>query len=274
MAETTNGGGNQGRSGSNVNGGNHNNGGRIVRSLVVKSLCALGAAFLLRKLTKTTTRWDHSRAVAEALSGEKYSTEQAARDPMTFFNLRMLTCPATVLADGSRVLYFEQGFGRNPEKPYRQRFFKVKPCPNEMKCDVEVGSYAVRDVEEYRNFCDRPKNQRPQPEEVIGDMAEHLTSVYLTRCRRGQRCLYEGSTPTSGFPNEWNGASYCTSDLSILRNGEVHLWDRGYDEEGNQVWGVKEGPYEFKPSSSISFNTYHSSELLDYGDKRFEEASD
>ena len=32
-----------------------------------------------------------------------------------------------------------------------------------------------------------------------------------------------------------NGASYCTSELSILRNGEVHSWDRGYDDEGNQV---------------------------------------
>ena len=32
-----------------------------------------------------------------------------------------------------------------------------------------------------------------------------------------------------------NGATYCTSELSILRNGEVHSWDRGYDDEGNQV---------------------------------------
>lgn len=81
----------------------------------------------------------------------------------------------------------------------------VKPCPKELRCDVEVGiyfmlefslqqlvplhdspvgtptlcdlfnlfngqvsSYAIRDVEEYRNFCDRPKDQRPLPEEVIG----------------------------------------------------------------------------------------------------------
>lgn len=147
----------------------------------------------------------------------------------------------------------------------------MKPCPNEMKCDVEVGSYAVRDIEEYRNFCDRPKNQRPQPEEVVGDMAEHLTSVYLSRCKRGQKCLYEGSTP-NGFPNSWNGATYCTSELSILRNGEVNSWDRGYDYEGNQVWGVREGPYEFKPSTSITFNSYQNTELLAYSGKKLEES--
>ncbi|KAK6920435.1 Chromophore lyase CpcT/CpeT [Dillenia turbinata] len=24
------------------------------------------------------------------------------------------------------------------------------------------------------------------------------------------------------------------------------MWDGGYDDDGNQIWGVKEGPYEFK----------------------------
>nr|AFJ66233.1 hypothetical protein 34G24.30 [Capsella rubella] len=102
-----------------------------------------------------------------------------------------------------------------------KRLYMVKPCPKELKCDVEVSSYAIRDAEEYKNFCDRPKDQRPLPEEVIG-----------------------------------NGASYSTSDLAILKNNEIHLWDRGFDENRNQVWGPKQGPYEFKPatSSSVSEN--------------------
>ncbi|KAG6546929.1 hypothetical protein Mapa_011545 [Marchantia paleacea] len=231
--------------------GSGGNGRRLARSLVIKGLCLVGGAFLLKHLTKTTTRRDHARIVAQSLSGEKFSTEQAARDPMTYFNLRLLTCPATVLADGARVLYFEQkAFWRTPERPYRQRFYMVKPCPKEMKCDVEVASYAVRDIEEYRNYCDRPKNQRPQPVEVVGDMAEHLTTVYLSKCERGRRCLYEGSTPPGGFPNSWNGASRCTSELTIFKTGEIHCWDRAYDDEGNQVWGVRQGPYEFKPGNS------------------------
>lgn len=39
---------------------------------------------------------------------------------------------------------------------------------SESRLGWQVGSYAVRDIEEYRNFCDRPKNQRPQPEETLG----------------------------------------------------------------------------------------------------------
>ncbi|XP_068644367.1 chromophore lyase CRL, chloroplastic [Aristolochia californica] len=232
--------------------GSDSNGRSRTQGLILKAIFLMGGALLLKKFTKSTTRWDHTRIVAEALSGEKFSREQAARDPDNYFNLRMLTCPATMMVDGSRVLYFEQAFWRTPQKPFRQRFYMVKPCPKEMKCDVEVSSFAINDAEEYKNFCDRPNDQRPQPEEVLGDIAEHLTSIHLSRCERGKRCLYEGSTPPGGFPNSWNGATYCTSELAILKNNEVHTWDRGYDEEGSQVWGAKEGPYEFKPAPTTS----------------------
>ncbi|KAG5523163.1 hypothetical protein RHGRI_035097 [Rhododendron griersonianum] len=149
------------------------NGWSRARGLVLKTLVLIGGAVLLKRLTKSTTRWDHTRIVAQSLSGVK-------------------------------------------------RFFMVKPCAKEMKCDVEVSTYAIRDAEEYKNFCDRSKDQRPPPEEVIGDIAEHLTTVHLNRCERGKSCLYEGSTPPDGFPNSW-------------------------------VWGVKGGPYEFKPAPASSF---------------------
>ncbi|CAN7109749.1 unnamed protein product [Brassica rapa subsp. narinosa] len=220
--------------------------------LVVKTLVLIGGAVLLKRLTKSTTRWDHSHVVSRSLSGEKFSKEQASRDPDNYFNIRMMSCPAAEMVDGSQVLYLEQAFWRTPQKPFRQRLYMVKPCPKELKCDVEVSSYAIRDAEEYKNFCDRPKDQRPLPEEVIGDIGEHLTTIQLSCCDRGKRCLYEGSAPPGGFPNSWNGASYCTSDLTVLKNNEIHLWDRGFDDDGNQVWGPKEGPYEFKPAPSSS----------------------
>ncbi|GER48525.1 chromophore lyase CpcT/CpeT 3 [Striga asiatica] len=227
------------------------NGWAKARGIVLKTLVVVGGALLLKRLTKSTTRWDHTRIVSDSLAGEKFSREQAAKDPDNYFNLRWLSCPAAEMVDGSRVLYFEQ------------RFFMVKPCSKDMKCDVELSTYAIRDSEEYKNFCDRSKDQRPQPEEVIGqipqDIAEHLTTIYLKRCDRGKRCLYEGSTPPDGFPNSWNGASFCTSELTVMKNSEIHTWDRGYDENGNQVWGGKDGPYEFKPAPQSSYSDPFSS---------------
>lgn len=37
----------------------------------MKSLVLLGGALLLKRLTKSTTRWDHARLVARSFSGEK-----------------------------------------------------------------------------------------------------------------------------------------------------------------------------------------------------------
>ncbi|KAL8144316.1 hypothetical protein V2J09_017348 [Rumex salicifolius] len=230
------------------------NGWVIARGLVMKTVVLIGGAILLKKFTKSTTRWDHARLVAQSLTGEKNTQEQAAKDPSNYFNLRMITCPAAEMVDGSKVLYYEQAFWRTPQKPFKQRFFMVKPCAKEMKCDVEVSTFAIRDMDEYRNFCDRPKGQRPPPDEVIEDIAENLGTVYLKRCDRGKRCLYEGSTPPGGFPNSWNGAAYCTSDMAILKNNVIYAWEKGYDDDGNQVWGVKDGPYEFKPAPDSSFD--------------------
>lgn len=74
----------------------------------------------------------------------------------------MMSCPAAEMVDGSQVLYLEQAFWRTPQKPFRQvsnhslansvsclipklihclwfqRLYMVKPCPKELKCDVEV----------------------------------------------------------------------------------------------------------------------------------------
>ncbi|KAH7670144.1 Chromophore lyase CpcT/CpeT protein [Dioscorea alata] len=233
---------------------NSSGGGFQAPGLVLKALVLVGGALFLKRLRKSTTQWDHARVVAEALSGEKFSQEQACRDPDNYFNLRILTCPATDVVDGSQVLYFEQAFWRTPQKPFRQRFYMVKPCPREMRCDVELSSYAIRDAEVYKNFCDRMKDQRPKTEEVNEDIAEHLTTIHLSHCERGNRCLYKGSTPPGGFPNSWNGASHCTSELTIHKNGELQMWDRGYDDEENQVWGSKEGPYIFKPAPSSTYN--------------------
>ncbi|XP_072057702.1 chromophore lyase CRL, chloroplastic isoform X4 [Arachis hypogaea] len=209
--------------GNNGSDSNNTNVWNRARGLAVKTLLLIGGALLVKRLSKSTTRWDHARFVANSLTGEKYSKEQAARDPDNYFNIRALTCPAAELVDGSKVLYFEQAFWRSPQKPFRQRFLMVKPCPKELKCDVE-------------------------------DLAEHLTTIHLKRCPRGKRCLYEGSTPPGGFPNSWNGATYCTSEVAVMKNNEIHTWDRGFDDDGKQVWGPKEGPYEFKPAPTSSFS--------------------
>ncbi|NJS15125.1 MAG: hypothetical protein HC788_11545 [Sphingopyxis sp.] len=40
------------------------------------------------------------------------------------------------------------------------------------------------------------------------------------------------------------GAKYATSE-AFVRSQSIETWDRGYAENGEQVWGSKAGPYRF-----------------------------
>lgn len=57
--------------GSGSESDSNSNGWSRARGLMVKAAVLIGSAFLLKRLTKSTTRWDHARIVAESFSGEK-----------------------------------------------------------------------------------------------------------------------------------------------------------------------------------------------------------
>jgi hypothetical protein len=58
----------------------------------------------------------------------------------------------------------------------------------------QVSSYAIRDVEEYKNFCDRPKDQCPLPGEVLGvRLVSHQNHgfCYLDPCNMKNISAYD-----------------------------------------------------------------------------------
>lgn len=71
-------------------GGGGGGGWSRARGVVAKTLLLIGGALLLKRLTKSTTRWDHARLVSRSLSGEKFSKDQASRDPDHYFNFRSI----------------------------------------------------------------------------------------------------------------------------------------------------------------------------------------
>lgn len=56
---------------------NDSNGWNRARGLVVKTLILIGGALLVKRLSKSTTRWDHARIVSQSLAGEKVGNHQA-----------------------------------------------------------------------------------------------------------------------------------------------------------------------------------------------------
>lgn len=56
---------------------------------------------------------------------------------------------------------------------------------------------------------------------------------------------YSGATNEGTCKTDVNGAAWSTSKI-ILLPGELSIWERGMDADGNQVWGPTNEPYIFK----------------------------
>ena len=67
-------------------------------------------------------------------------------------------------------------------------------------------------------------------------------TVYLERVSEGR---FEGSTREDDCKSGLRGASYATSEVIVTVDG-IESWDRGFDSQGEQVWGAEQGAYIFK----------------------------
>nr|GMC62962.1 E3 ubiquitin-protein ligase SPL2 [Ipomoea batatas] len=97
-----------------------------------------------------------------------------------------------------------------------------------------VSTYAIRDAEEYKNFCDRPKDQRPTPEEVIG-VELNLFCSSMRKCwgmLKGLLQLMSGSLLLAAV---FTILDICFEEVMLLKFGA----EMGYEfESGNCDIGI------------------------------------
>ncbi len=67
---------------------------------------------------------------------------------------------------------------------------------------------------------------------------------------RAGRNRFEGGTTGKSCPNQYKGASYAIS-RSVVENGTMTNWDRGFDANGELAWGPAAGAYRFERLDGI-----------------------
>lgn len=184
--------------------------------------------------------------VAAYLTGEMDTTEQAAAIADAP-SVRMTTCPikvqpteSTSQASSAIFLYQEQGLIDQLDQPYRQRFLKIASDDNNQQ--VISSSFKPIKPQQYINFCDQPESKRLIKTEELG---ESNCSVFLQKQELG----YLGNTPKEGCTTNFRGAVRVTNTIILNQTGMDTL-DRGFNQEGEQVWGAENRPYKFRRSSA------------------------
>jgi hypothetical protein len=200
----------------------------ITLSLWMCSSCALQST--------STAPWSDPdlERFAMLLAGKYSSAAQAARDT-AFYNISLVMTPIWPNRTDGRWLYVEQAMASKPDKPYRQRVYKLNH-PSKMKFTSEI--FTIRNAKEVVGLqSDRTKLQLLHPDSI-----ELKDGCAVVLSLKGG--IYTGGTRGSSCASDLRGAKYATS-IIVLKEGEMVSWDRGYDAEGKQVWGATKGGYVF-----------------------------
>ena len=174
------------------------------------------------------------RELQSIMSGSFDSSAQSLTDS-TYFDISMHIYPIWKNKKGV-WLYVEQGMSTKPEKPYRQRIYKLE--------EIRQGQFIskVFKIENDERFIGKwndPSFFKAFGPEILTE--REGCEVYLNVKSPG---IYEGSTKNQNCASTMGGAVYATSIVTINKNS-ISSWDRGFDSKDKQAWGAVTGPYVF-----------------------------
>ncbi len=173
--------------------------------------------------------------LSQCLIGSFSSAEQAARDT-EYHEITLETVRIWPAHTEGIWLYIEQAAAESRDKPYRQRVYHLT-----RRSDITFTSetYLLPDeaamVGAWRD---------PSRFAALSSTDLTVKEGCAVELERVNEWTFSGSTQEQDCPSELHGASYSSSEMTITPSW-LENWERGYDEEGNQVWGAITEPYHF-----------------------------
>lgn len=175
-----------------------------------------------------------AETLAHRLLGTWSSAAQAARQPTLYDPITMTAVPMASLSPqikGSVWLYTESAYAAKPTPPYRQT---VTRLTTNLDGTVVATQFRLND----------PRSVTPA---TIG----RVTLADLTIL---EGCAVTYRKASGGMAGQMDGKScrnhYKAADYLDSRTwatkAKLVTWDRGFKDDGTQVWGPKAGGYEFR----------------------------
>ena len=173
------------------------------------------------------------------MQGTFNSAEQAISDS-TYLNISLIQAP--IWADRGHYLYVEQARFESRESPYRQRIYHVF---HRGDGTFVSAIYLLPDDEAWTG-----KWEMPEAFDALDKDELTLLEGCEVVLRRQGRNRFTGKTGEGTCSSVQRGAVYTTSQ-TVITPGKMVSWDRGYDADGNVVWGARQGGYVFNRISTF-----------------------
>ncbi|HRE42001.1 MAG TPA: chromophore lyase CpcT/CpeT [Ignavibacteria bacterium] len=165
-----------------------------------------------------------------------FSSQDQSKNDSDYFDIRLEM--KRIWKDRTDAIWFyvEQATAETPDKPYRQRIYKVQKVQDNLyQSEVFVMNDPLRFAGAFTN------------DSLLGSLTPD-SLINRTGCAVFLSYTdgkYSGGTESKECPSDLRGAKYATSDVIITSNSIIS-WDKGFDENDKQVWGAKKGGYIFK----------------------------
>jgi len=165
----------------------------------------------------------------------KYSSKKQAEQDTTYFNISLIMKPIWQDRNDGIWLYIEQAVAAKPDKPYRQRVYRLlHPSSTTFTSDI----YTIKNALDFAGL----QNDDNKKALLTFDKIELKDGCSVTLDY--ENGMYQGGTLGDNCPSELRGAKYATTKIT-LKEGRLESWDQGFDSTGKQVWGATKGGYIF-----------------------------
>lgn len=167
------------------------------------------------------------------MQGSFNSEKQSIADS-TYFNISLHMYQ--IWEDKGNYLYVEQALNSMQNKPYRQRVYEIT------RINDSIFSSAIYTLPADSLWVGKWKD--PPAFDSISKQDLTLRNGCEVLLKRKSVNNYDGKTGVKTCESSLRGAAYATSEVAIFSD-KIVSWDRGFDAEGNHVWGAEKGGYIF-----------------------------
>ena len=136
---------------------------------------------------------------------------------------------------GDYVLYVEQALVSSSQSPYRQRLYVLEEREESV---VRSNIYTLNNEDALIGLCASSEIASFTVEDAALKEGCHVDLAW-------NGTGFEGQTEEGTCLSDMNGASYATSIVTTSPD-IIESWDRGWDDNGQQVWGAPDGAYLFQ----------------------------
>jgi hypothetical protein len=163
-----------------------------------------------------------------------FNSEIQSQIDTTYFNISLHMYP--IWKEKGNYLYVEQALNARQNNPYRQRIYEVT------QLNDSVFSSAIYTIDNDSLWIGKWKTPQAFDTLTMDQVSKKEGCEVLLK--RIKSDYFKGETSKNTCESTLYGASYATSEVEIFSD-KIISWDRGFDDQGEHVWGAEKGGYIF-----------------------------